>query len=91
MAVPLLGRSPSGVGVEPTMIPPARVESVAGRYGVPEQIFTDNGKVFASIEDAQAQLDVWVEHYDHERPHQSLGMMTPWDRFKLPRNEPAAP
>jgi transposase InsO family protein len=53
------------------------------------QEFLD-GKVFASIEDAQAQLDVWVEHYNHERPHQSLGMMTPWDRFKLARNEPAA-
>jgi transposase InsO family protein len=50
-----------------------------------------NGKVFDSIEDAQAQLDVWVEHYNHERPHQSLGMMTPWDRFKLARHEPAAP
>ena len=50
-----------------------------------------DGKVFASIADAQAQLDVWVEHYNRERPHQSLGMMTPWDRFKLARNEPAAP
>ncbi len=24
-------------------------------------------------------------------PHQSLGMATPWDRFKLARNEPARP
>ena len=30
-----------------------------------------NGKVFASIDDAQAQLDAWVEHYNHDRPHQS--------------------
>jgi len=50
-----------------------------------------NGKVFADIADAQAQLDVWVEHYNHVRPHQSLGMATPWDRFKLARNEPARP
>ncbi len=49
------------------------------------------GKVFADIADAQAQLDVWVEHYNHVRPHQSLGMATPWDRFKLARNEPARP
>ena len=49
------------------------------------------GKVFASIEDAQAQLDVWVEHYNHVRPHQSLGMATLWDRFKLARQEPARP
>jgi len=50
-----------------------------------------NGKVFADIADAQAQLDVWVEHYNHVRPHQSLGMATPWDRFKLARNEPSRP
>jgi len=50
-----------------------------------------NGKVFADIADAQAQLDVWVEHYNHVRPHQSLGMATPWDRFKLARQQPARP
>jgi hypothetical protein len=49
------------------------------------------GKVFNSIADALAQLDVWVEHYNHVRPHQSLGMATPWDRFKLARQEPARP
>jgi transposase InsO family protein len=52
--------------------------------------FLDN-KVFASIEEAQARLDVWVEHYNRVRPHQSLGMATPWDRFKLARQEPARP
>jgi transposase InsO family protein len=51
-----------------------------------------DGKVFASIADAQAQLDVWVERYNHVRPHQSLGMAVPWDRFKLARNDtPATP
>jgi transposase InsO family protein len=49
-----------------------------------------DGKVFASIDDAQAQLDVWVTHYNFERPHQSLGMAVPWDRFKLANIEPAA-
>jgi transposase InsO family protein len=42
-----------------------------------------DGKVFASIADAQAQLDAWVEHYNHDRPHQSLGMVAPWQRFRL--------
>ena len=50
-----------------------------------------DGKVFTDIADAQAQLDVWVEHYNRERPHQSLGMATPWDRFKLAKTEPATP
>jgi transposase InsO family protein len=114
------------------------LELAIGRYGVPEQILTDNakvftgrfgpgtgevrfdricrengikhlltaprsptttgkverwhktlrrefldGEVFASIADAQTQLDVWVEHYNHDRPHQSLGMVAPWERFRL--------
>jgi transposase InsO family protein len=42
-----------------------------------------DGKVFASIEDAQRQLDAWVREYNFERGHQSLGMAVPWDRFRL--------
>lgn len=41
------------------------------------------GKVFSSIDDAQAQLDGWVAFYNHERPHQSIGMVAPWERFRL--------
>ncbi len=50
-----------------------------------------NGKVFASLADAQARLDVWVAHYNHERPHQSIGRMPPIERFRLaaPRSRPA--
>lgn len=44
-----------------------------------------NGKVFASIDDAQQQIDGWVREYNFERPHQSLGMAVPWDRFQLAR------
>jgi len=46
------------------------------------------GKVFASVEDAQAQLEVWVHHYNHDRPHQSIGMVAPWERFRLAHPEP---
>ncbi len=48
-----------------------------------------DGKTFASIDDAQAQLDRWVEGYNFERPHQSLAMAVPWDRFRLAHCEPA--
>jgi transposase InsO family protein len=41
------------------------------------------GKVFDSIEDAQAQLDGWVEVYNYQRPHQSIGKVPPFERFKL--------
>jgi transposase InsO family protein len=40
-----------------------------------------DGKVCASIEDAQAQLDAWVHHYNYERPHQSIGGVAPIERF----------
>jgi transposase InsO family protein len=52
-----------------------------------------DGKVFASIEHAQAELDAWVHHYNHERPHQSIGGLAPIERFKLaePREKPAKP
>jgi hypothetical protein len=42
-----------------------------------------NDKTFTSITDAQAELDVWVAFYNHDRPHQSLGMAAPWERFRL--------
>jgi len=52
-----------------------------------------DGKVFDSIADAQAQLDVWVAHYNHVRPHQSIGGLAPIERFRLaePREKPATP
>ncbi len=42
-----------------------------------------NDQVFASIADAQSQLDDWVGFYNRDRPHQSLGMAAPWERFRL--------
>jgi transposase InsO family protein len=52
-----------------------------------------DGKVFASIAEAQAQLDAWVRHYNLERPHQSIGGLAPIERFRLaePRDKPAQP
>ena len=47
-----------------------------------------DGKVFASIEDAQTQLDAWVHTYNHERPHQSIGRVPPMERFRLAASRP---
>ncbi len=44
--------------------------------------FLDN-KVFADIDAAQAAVDAWVHHYNHDRPHQGIGMVAPWERFRL--------
>lgn len=51
------------------------------------------GKVFASIADAQGQLDTWVHEYNHDRPHQSIGGVPPFERFRLapPRQAVPAP
>ena len=40
-----------------------------------------DGRVFASCEEAQAELNGWVESYNHERPHQGIGMVFPASRF----------
>jgi transposase InsO family protein len=49
------------------------------------------GKTFTSIGDAQSQLDAWVEHYNHDRPHQGIGMVAPWERFRLAETTPVEP
>jgi transposase InsO family protein len=41
------------------------------------------GKVFASIAEAQAALDAWVESYNYSRPHQAIGKVPPFERFQL--------
>ena len=42
-----------------------------------------DGRTFASLEAAQAELDRWVNDYNTNRPHQALDMATPADRFRL--------
>jgi transposase InsO family protein len=46
-------------------------------------------KVFSSLEIAQRELDAWIEDYNTQRPHQSLKMATPAERFyHRPNNVP---
>ncbi len=49
------------------------------------------GRTFASIEDAQTAIDAWVVTYNTERPHQSIGMVAPSQRFALANRKDAAP
>jgi len=46
------------------------------------------GRVFGSVEEAQEELDGWVEHYNTMRPHQGIGMVPPIRRFELAKSEP---
>ena len=50
--------------------------------------FLDDAGPFATIEAAQAAVDAWRAEYNHDRPHQSLDMATPAERF---RPSPRAP
>ena len=46
--------------------------------------FLDVAGPFTSVDQAQAAVDAWVEHYNAERPHQALDSkvpVTPADRF----------
>ena len=49
------------------------------------------GRVFATVEEAQGELDGWVEHYNTARPHQGIGMVPPIRRFELVITEPFQP
>jgi transposase InsO family protein len=44
--------------------------------------FLNDAGPFASIEEAQAAVDAWREEYNHRRPHQSLDMACPVDKFR---------
>ena len=46
------------------------------------------GKVFTSIEAAQAGLDGWVETYNYHRPNQAIGKVPPFERFYLAEVKP---
>jgi transposase InsO family protein len=49
------------------------------------------GRVFASQEEAQAELDAWITWYNTERPHQGIGMVPPEKRFALATQGAPAP
>jgi transposase InsO family protein len=48
------------------------------------------GRTFPALATAQKELDAWVEDHNRNRPHQSLGMATPSERFaaRLEQIEP---
>jgi hypothetical protein len=47
------------------------------------EFLAEHDRRHATIEELQAALDAWVDHYNTERPHQALGMRPPIDRFRL--------
>ena len=51
--------------------------------------FLSNRAPFANLKTAQQALDEWVDYYNTTRPHQSLNMATPAERF--PATPPIPP
>lgn len=48
-------------------------------------------RVFKTLAHAQGELDEWVSDYNQNRPHQSLSMATPAERFLQPSPAPVTP
>lgn len=42
-----------------------------------------NGNSFTDLQQAQGAFDRWREVYNHQRPHQALGMATPASRYRM--------
>jgi transposase InsO family protein len=53
---------------------------------MPKELF--DGRRFASIDQAQDELDHWVTHYNLEREHQAIGDVPPIRRFELVERAP---
>jgi transposase InsO family protein len=51
----------------------------------------DTRQVFSSIKTAQQALDEWVDYYNTQRPHQSLQMAVPAERFTATSGSQTAP
>jgi transposase InsO family protein len=49
----------------------------------------DTARVFKSLRVAQGELDEWVHHYNHERPHQAIDDDVPAARFTITSPRPA--
>ena len=45
------------------------------------------GREFADLPECQRRFDVWREVYNHERPHESLGLSVPASRFRASERE----
>ena len=45
-----------------------------------------NGEVFYSLKEAQTLIEQWRQHYNHVRPHSSLGYRPPAPRVRIPRH-----
>jgi hypothetical protein len=70
-------RSPTTTGKVERLHKTIRAEFLAAANGT-----------FVTLADAQVALDAWVEQYNHQRPHQAVGMRPPVERFQLAATDP---
>ncbi|MBT4502569.1 MAG: transposase [Gemmatimonadetes bacterium] len=45
-----------------------------------------NAHWFLSLEEAQREIEAWRRHYNQERPHSSLGDLTPEEFVQMHQN-----
>jgi transposase InsO family protein len=65
-----------------------KVKDVCRQHGITEVL---NMNLFFDLDHAQAITDEWLVKYNGERPHESLGNLTPWEfseKLQLPTEVP---
>lgn len=46
-----------------------------------------NGEIFYTLKEAQVLIEQWRQHYNHVRPHSSLGYKPPAPKIHIPKQE----
>lgn len=71
------------MGILPDRIEPGKPTQNGSHERMHADISKDiQGKVTGGRIDNQAALDAWLEEYNKERPHETLGMLTPEDVYR---------
>ena len=47
-----------------------------------------NGEIFYTLKEAQVLIEQWRQHYNHVRPHSSLGYKPPAPKVHIPQQKP---
>ncbi len=82
----------SEIGVQTLYIEPGSpwengyIESFNGRLR--DELL--NGELFYTLQEAQVIIEEWRKHYNHQRPHSSLGYKAPAPRTYLINHEQLA-
>ncbi len=67
------------------------LEDAAAKRGKPAYVRSDNGPEFVSLAEARVVIEGWRRQYNDQRPHSSLGYLTPSEYAARPCGHDSAP